>query len=136
MNPEKAFPFIRKNELWENAIMIEICPSSGAFGSGYIRVFSKSGAVHIALFSEMGINGWWELEKIHPLFARKEGSSGTRRPYLAEENGWTYIEKECLLIRDVFWDTFSAIYTVESQKPENKVRCIDIADMVSRALRL
>lgn len=116
------------------AVVIEIHASSGLFGPGFIRFFTNGELAYIADFPDLGISGWWELDKLHAIFKRKETLEGTRCPYLVEGNGWTYLGRERLLIRDDFREAFMAEYSKDVDKGENAVRYVDVSGLVARAL--
>ena len=132
-NEEKTFSIADLDKVISAAVVIETHASSGLFGPGFIRVFTN-GEAYIADFPDLGISGWWELDKLHAIFKRKEAFEGTRHPYLVEGDGWTYLGRERLLIRDDFREAFMAEYSKGVDKAENAVRYVDIPGLAARAL--
>ena len=134
-NKEKTFTLADLNEnFWSTVVAAEIHSSSGLFGPGFVQLFTVTGGAYIAFYPDLGIGGWWELDRIHPLFTRDETLVGTRHPYLVERAGWAYIERERLLVRNDFLQSFMDVYAEEKEKAENHIRCADITGMVAQAL--
>ena len=118
-------------EFLEQVVLIETFPSSGQFGDGYVRLITAGGDDYLTHFNNLGIR---ELDKLHSMFRREEAYDGTRRRYIAESDGWTYMERDKILVRDTFLSAFSRVYREEINKPVNAVRCIDIVGIARRAL--
>lgn len=120
-------------EFLEQVVLIEIFPSSGQFGVGYVRLITADSREYLAHFNDLGLREF-ELDKLHPMFRREEAYDGTRRRYAAEADGWRYIEREKILVRNTFLSAFSRAYREEINRFVNAVRCEDIAGIARRAL--
>lgn len=130
---EKTFSLEDMDDaFWEKVLVVKIHPSSGLYGVGDIWMFTENHEEFWADFNQLGIGGWWELDTISHLFERIVEND--EKKYHAENEGWMWIKRDWLLVRDSFLDRFMEVYQVEVKKEINSVGCVNIKGMVGRAM--
>lgn len=112
---EKTFSLKELDEkFWEKVILIEKWNSSGLGGWGCLWLVTSDKKVFWIGFEGFPYNER-RLEEFSPIFMPKQDIEDYEHPYAIEGNGWQYIHRGQIFIRDDFYDAFISVYNEEKK---------------------
>lgn len=104
------------DKFWNRVIFINIWKSSGLGGPGCLWIITDDKKEYVISFQTFP-HLERHLGELTPILKYKEKDFSYEHPYESEGNGWKYVKKEMLLLRDDFYDAFITVYNdVEKRK--------------------
>ncbi len=96
------------DEFWEKVIFINIWNSTGMGGPGSLWIITSDKKLFFIGYEGLPYSEF-KLGEFSPLLRKKEEIINGRRPYVVEDEGWHFIQKN-VLVRDDFYEDFMQVY--------------------------
>lgn len=133
---DKTFKLEELDEIfWRKVIFIHIWNSTSMGGPGSLWIVTSDKKLYFIGYQALPCSEF-NLGEFTPLLRKKEIVVNGRRPYIVENEGWHFIQKENTLVRDDFYDDFMQVYKDKDRRSTLTWRCDHMPAIAGLALGL